>query len=80
MILSYVLRQDMEDDAENKERVFKNEMFGHAYLSRNPELFKDIFPDDIADAPVDDEDLEWIVPDNQLEAASFFNEMKDLFD
>jgi tellurite resistance protein len=71
------MQEEMEAESENRERIFKNEMFGHAFLTQNPELFQKIFPTEIDGLTEEEEEqIEWLVPESPMEAMQMLEEIK----
>ncbi len=80
MLLGYLLVSEQKTK-QNKDRVqFKNDMFNHAFMSQNRELYTKVYPEDFGMSPVDEEDLEFIIPESEEEALSMFAELDALDD
>lgn len=65
-----MMSQDAKSEAEAKEQSFKNQVFAN-----DPELYKAMFAEDQV---VDENELEYIIPEDEDEFKSMLRELKSL--
>lgn len=74
LLLAYIMLEETKVDRESEATEFKNMMFGHAFLSANPDLYKKIYPEDFGMSIEDELDqIEWAIPASEAEALAMFD-------
>lgn len=74
LLLAYVMLEETKVNREAEATEFKNTMFGHAFLSANPDLYRKIYPEDFGMNIEDELDqIEWAIPASEAEALAMFD-------
>lgn len=71
MLLAYRIAFDEDVELEKRSIDFKNLVF-----ATNTELFFRIWPDEGGEAPVDEEQIEWEIPETEADVQRMLAEMR----
>lgn len=56
------MRSEQEQAAEDAELLDKNNLFAHAVINGNPELYFKLFPQEFGISPEEEQGLDWEIP------------------
>lgn len=73
MLLSYLMKKEMEEKDEDQAEAFKNLVFAQAFASENPELYAKLYPEDFEEHA----SLEWERPETPDDVVQLMQDLRE---
>lgn len=71
------MRKEMEEKDERAAAQFKDNLFAHALINQNPELFFKLYPQDFGMDPKDEAELGFEIPETAADLARIMAELRE---
>lgn len=75
-LIAFLMQKEMEDKDESQAREFKNLIFAHDVVPRNPGLFYRLYQDFESMTEEEEEGLDWVAPETEADVQALMSELR----